>query len=347
LAIKNVNEIITPKLKGLYPKNQNEIDELMIKLDGTKNKSKLGANAILAVSMAVCRAGAASKKIPLYQHVADLAGILSPLSLPFAGFNILEGGVHANNDLEIQEFMIVPQKRTFRENLVLVNKIFQNLKEILVKNYGNEIKIGDEAGFAPQISKTEQALFLLKNAIGENQDVKIAIDCAASQFYNNGKYLLEDKEFTRTGLLDFYKDLAQRFHIIFIEDPFDQDDWEGFKEITKTLSPKITIVGDDLTTTNIKRIKEAYNKFACNGIILKLNQIGTVSETIEAAKLAKSFGWKTIVSHRSGETLDDFIADLAVGVEADFIKSGSPAKEERMVKYNRLLEIEDDLSKLK
>ncbi|MBI3631303.1 MAG: phosphopyruvate hydratase [Candidatus Staskawiczbacteria bacterium] len=345
LAIKNINEIITPKLKGLNPENQKEIDSLMIDLDGTENKSKLGANAILAVSMAVCRAGAAARKKSLYQYISILADMKESPKIPMASFNILEGGAHAKNDLDLQEFMIVPQKKSFVENLMTGNKVCQSLKEILIKNYGNNIEMGDEAGFAPQISRTEQALYLLKSAINENPDVKIAIDCAASEFYKDGRYLLEGKEITRSGLLDFYKDLAQRFPIISIEDPFAEEDWEGFREITKELSLKINIIGDDLTTTNIKRIKEAHNKSACNGVVLKLNQIGAVSETIEASKLAKSFGWKTVVSHRSGETLDDFIADLAVGIGADFIKSGSPAKEERMVKYNRLLEIEQELRK--
>ncbi len=344
-AILNVNKIIAPKLKNYNVTEQAKIDKFLIEFDGTENKSKLGANAILAVSMAVCRAGALATKIPLYQHIAVLAGVLGPLKLPLAGFNILEGGVHANNGLDIQEFMIVPQKKTFAENLMTGNKVYQNLKKILIKNYGDKaIIMGDEGGFAPPISSTQQALFLLKSA-SENQDVKIAIDCAASQFYKNGKYLLESKELTRSGLLYFYKEIINSFPIVFIEDPFAEEDWEGFREITKEFSSKISIIGDDLTTTNIKRIKEAHNKSACNGVILKLNQIGTVSETIEAAKLAKSFGWKTVVSHRSGETLDDFIADLAVGVRADFIKSGSPTKEERMVKYNRLLQIESELRK--
>jgi len=345
-AILNINKIIALKLKNKDAVKQAEIDKFLIELDGTENKSKLGANAILAVSMAVCRAGADARKITLYQYIAVLAGVLGPLKLPLASFNILEGGAHAKNDLDIQEFMVVPLKKTFRENLILGNRVYQNLKEILVKNYGAKATtIGDEGGFAPQISKTEQALYLLKSAIRESPDVKIAIDCAASQFYKNGKYLLEDKEFTRADLLDFYKDLAQRFPVIFIEDPFAEDDWEGFRQITKELSLKVSVIGDDLTTTNINRIKEAHNKSACNGVIIKPNQIGTVTETIEAANLAKSFGWKTIVSHRSGETMDTFISDLAVGIGADFIKSGSPSQEERMVKYNRLSQIESELRK--
>ena len=365
-ATKNVNEIIAPKLKGKNPVNQKEIDELMIKLDGTENKSKLGANAILAVSLAVCRAGAGVKKMPLYSHIAELAETRSPLKIPLAMFNILEGGRHvrrtlseAEGHLAIQEFMIVPQKDSFAENLVICNKVFNNLKENIEKNYSSapfdsaqgrssgQVGLGDEGGFAPKISKTEQALFLLKGAIGEN-DCKIALDCAASEFYNpsagsGGKYVLDGREFSREELLKFYEDLADRFPIISVEDPFDDEDWNGFEFIVRQIGNKISIIGDDLTTTNIKRMKEAYNKKACNGVILKLNQIGTVSETIEACSLAKSFGWKTIVSHRSGETTDSFIADLTVGLSTDYIKSGSPAKEERIVKYKRLLEIEREI----
>ena len=362
-AIKNVNEIIAPKLKGKDVLNQKEIDELMIGLDGTENKSKLGANAVLPVSMAVCRAGAGSKKIPLYRHIFELCdvGHRTELKIPFAMFNVLEGGAHADNELSVQEFMAVSQKKTFAENLVLCNKVFNNLKNLIEKNFlpagrqAAELGMGDEGGFAPKISKTEQALYLLKNAIGA-EDIKIALDCAASQFYKDGKYILEGREFSKNELLEFYSDLAARFSIILIEDPFAEEDWDGFESVVDKFSHSpvngrdMIVVGDDLTTTNIKKIREAHNKNACNGVILKLNQIGTVSETIEAASLAKSFnsprgeaGWKTIVSHRAGETMDDFIADFSVGIGADFIKSGSPAKPERMVKYKRLLEIEKEI----
>ena len=351
-AIENINKIIAPKLKGKDPAQQKEIDDLMISLDDTENKSKLGANAILAVSMAVCRAGAASEKISLYQHIAKLIDTrclsadrhrVSIQKLPLAMFNILEGGAHADNNLDIQEFMVVPQKEIFAENLVLCNKIFQNLKELIEKNYG-PAELGDEGGFAPKISKTEQTLYLLKSAIGSD-DAKVALDCAASQFFIDGKYKIDGQTLTRTELLEFYEGLVNSFPIISIEDPFSEEDWQGFESIVRQLGNKISIIGDDLTTTNIKRIKEAHNKLACNGVILKLNQIGTVSETLEASELAKSFNWKTIVSHRSGETMDNFIADLAVGLSTDFIKSGSPAKEERMVKYKRLIEIENELKK--
>jgi len=343
-AIENVNKIIAPKLKGKDVLNQKEIDELMIGLDGTPNKSKLGANAILAISMAVCRAGAGAKKVSLYQHIAELADLRHPLVVPLAMFNILNGGAHVHTEkhLDIQEFIIIPQNKTFAENLFSCNKIFLNLKELIEKNYG-KTEMGDEGGFAPQISKTEQALYLLKSAI-KDEDARIALDCAASQFFSDGKYKVDGQEFTDAGLSQFYEDLVKNFAIISIEDPFAEEDWNGFESIVRQLGNKIIIVGDDLTTTNIKRIKEAHNKSACNGVILKLNQIGTVSETIKASNLAKSFGWKTIVSHRSGETMDNFIADLAIGLSADFLKAGSPAKPERMVKYSRLLEIEKELN---
>lgn len=361
-AIKNINEIIAPKLKGQDVLNQQEIDKLMVALDGTENKSKLGANAILPVSMAVCRAGAVAKKVSLYQHIADLSGRKLEIKeqMPLAMFNVIEGGAHihpakseAENislepknvklGLDIQEFIVIPQKKTFAENLVSCNKIFQNLKELIEKNYG-PAELGDEGGFAPHILKAEQALYLLKTAIADD-GAKIALDCAATQFYKEGKYDMEGMGFTKHELLEFYEGLVSHFPIISIEDPYREDDWQGFEMMTAQLGKKIIIVGDDLTTTNISKIKEAHNKLACNGVILKLNQIGTVSETIEASNLAKSFGWKTIVSHRSGETMDNFIADLAVGLGADFLKAGSPAKPERMIKYSRLLEIEQETKK--
>ena len=229
----------------------------------------------------------------------------------------------------------------------MCNTVFNNLKEILSKNYSGKELIGFEGGFESPFSSTEQALYSLKAAIGK-EEINIALDVAASEFYENGKYNLENRIFTKSELLEFYENLVKGFKIISIEDPFAEDDWQGWEAImlkSKIQNPKLLIIGDDLTTTNIKRIKEAHNKNACNAVILKLNQIGTVSETIEASKMAEVFGWKTIVSHRSGETVDSFIADLAVGTGADFLKAGSPAKPERMVKYARLLEIEQELNK--
>ena len=346
-AIDNVNEIIAPKLKGKDVLNQKEIDDLMLELDGTENKSKLGANAILPVSMAVCRAGAGAKKVSLYKHLAELSGNKNRFFIPLPMFNILNGGRHVHKEphLDIQEFMVVGQKKTIAENLVVCSKIFNNLKGEIEKDFGKEnLDLGDEGGFAPPIFSVEKALFLLKGAVAGEKDVKFALDSAASEFYKNGKYVLEGNELTRAQLIEFYKNLAKEFDIISFEDPFAEEDWEGFREFTKEMPGKI-VIADDLTTTNIKRIKEAHNKSSCNGVLIKLNQIGTVSETIEAVNMTKSFGWKVAVSHRSGETMDTFIADLAVGTGADFLKAGSPAKPERMVKYQRLLEIEQELSK--
>ncbi len=347
-AIKNINNIIAPKLIGMDPSNQKELDELMIQLDSTENKSKLGANAILPVSMAICRAGAAAQKLELYEHISAISG--NVLKMPLPSFNILNGGAHAKNELEFQEFMVVPQKKTFQENLVLGSEIFNKLTELLKQTPGGVPEMGDEGGYAPEIHNAEQALLLIKSAIGNHQDVKIALDCAASEFYRDGKYEVEKgKQLSRSEMVEFYKDLVARFPIISIEDAFSEEDWEGFKLLNSQLpiSNFQTLIGDDLTTTNVKKIKEAHSKNACNGVVIKPNQIGTVSETIEAVNLAKSYGWKIIVSHRSGETMDNFIADFAVGVGADFIKSGAYTKDVRIVKYNRLLEIENELSKIK
>ena len=314
----------------------------MLALDGTPNKSKLGANAILPVSMAVARAGAVAKKIALYQYLSELSG--NKVSMPLPSFNILNGGAHAKNELKLQEFMVVPMKKNFQENLVLGSEVFNKLTELL-KERGDLPEMGDEGGYAPAISNAEQALLLIKSSIGSHADVKIALDCAASEFYRDGKYEVEEgKQLSRSEMIDFYTDLVARFPILSIEDAFAEEDWEGFKDIMRQM-PETIIIGDDLTTTNIKKIKEAQNKKACNGVIVKPNQIGTVSETLEAVKLAKSYGWKIMVSHRSGETTDVFIADLAVGVGADFIKSGSPSQPERMVKYDRLMQIEGDFKK--
>ncbi|HLD70549.1 MAG TPA: phosphopyruvate hydratase [Negativicutes bacterium] len=347
-AIANVNEIIAPKLIGKDPSNQKELDELMLALDGTPNKSKLGANAILPVSMAVCRSGAAAKKISLYQHLADIAGFKIQdlgFKMPLPSFNILNGGAHAKNELELQEFMVVPMKKTFQENLVLGSEVFNKLTELLKQTPAGVPEMGDEGGYAPQIATAEQALMLIKSAIGDHKDVKIALDCAASEFYRDGKYEVEEgKALSRNEMIDFYKDIVVRYPIVSIEDAFAEEDWNGFQEIRKAL-PETIIIGDDLTTTNVIKIKEAESKKACNGIIIKVNQIGTVSETIDAVKLAQSYGWKIMVSHRSGETMDSFIADLAVGVGADFIKSGAYTKDVRIVKYDRLLAIEQELNK--
>jgi len=323
LAIKNVNEIIAPKLIGKDVTLQEKIDKLLIKLDGTKNKSGLGANAVLGVSIAVCRAGAKAKKMPLWQWIGRIAktkpGLVSPSVL------MIEGGLHGKGGLKIQEFMIVVQGKSFKEQFKTAEKIYQSLAKILKRKYGKAgVAIGIEGAFIPPIKETEIALDLLMKAKGKNK-VKIVLDAAASHWQQQ----LKPK---------YYLGLVEQYPILAIEDPFAEEDWQSWKELSK----KILVIGDDLTVTNIERIKKAKREKACKGIIVKPNQIGTVTETIAAAKLAKSYGWKVMVSHRGGETRDDFIADLAVGIGADYIKAGAPSKPERMAKYNRLLKIEKD-----
>jgi len=349
-AVKNVKEIIAKKLKGEDVLEQKRIDNILLELDGPKDKSHLGANSILPVSMAVCRAGAFASSLPLYSYINSLFLKSRKLKIPFPSFNIINGGAHAGNDLDIQEFMIMPQEKKFSKNLQIGVEVYHSLKEILGMNFGKSaINLGDEGGFAPPLSRTKQALELLKKSIKEAgylDKVKIGLDCAATHFFKGLEYNLDNSSLTQKGLLSFYEKLVRDFPIIFLEDPFSQDDWQGFQEITRKLKRRIIILGDDLTTTNVERIKKAKKENACTGIIVKPNQIGTITETLEAVKLAKSFRWKIMVSHRSGDTIDDFIADLSVGIVADFIKSGAPARGERVAKYNRLLEIEQEIKKL-
>ncbi len=354
IAVKNVNEIIGPKLKGKDPAKQKEIDNLMIKLDGTKNKSKLGGNSILGVSTAVCRAGAKAKNVPLYQHIAEIyrerfSGD-SQIKLPMPAFNVINGGLHAGNELDFQEFMVVPQVKPFSKALEMASEIYQELKNIIKEKYINlAINVGDEGGFAPPVGVPEEAIELILRAaknLGYQKKLAIILDIAASQFYAKGTYKMKIGAFTKQGLLNYYSTLIKKYPILGLEDPFSEEDWEGWKALSlkfKAQSSNLLIIGDDLLVTNPKRIKEAKEKDACNGMIIKPNQIGTVIEAIEAAKLAKSFNWKVMVSHRSGETNDDFIADFAVGIGADFIKAGAPARGERVAKYNRLLRVGEEI----
>lgn len=361
-AVKNVNRIIAPKLLGKDPTKQEEIDRLMIKLDGTKNKSRLGANAICGVSLAVCRAGAAAKNLPLYQYIAEIyRGRASvklsedgPLTLPMPCFNVINGGAHAGNDLDFQEFMLVPQFSKFSENLEAASEVYHFLKKLIIDKYLDiGANVGDEGGFAPPIRFPEEALDLVGEAViktGFEGEVKIIIDVAASEFFSKGEYRMKKTKmtFSKNGFLNYYKNLLKKYPIAGLEDPFAQDDWGSWRSLkskTKNQKSKITIIGDDLLVTSPARIKEAHKKQACNGMILKVNQIGTVSEALEGAKLAKSYGWKIMVANRSGETNDDFISDLAVGIGAKFIKAGAPARGERVAKYNRLLKIEEEIKK--
>ncbi len=344
-AVNNVNRIIAPKLIGKNPTEQKEIDDFLIKLDGTKNKSKLGANAILAVSIASLRAGAAAKNFPLWKWISQLSKKQPKLPIPC--LLTMEGGLHGRGDLDVQEFMVVNFATSFKERLKISTEIFHVLGGILIKKYGKSAtNVGIEGAFTPPLKKTKEALDLVMAAIekaGYKNKVKIILDIAASSFYQNGKYHFESGILSKEKLLEFYSEIFSEYPIVAIEDPFSEEDWEGFQRIIEKFGNRITIIGDDLLVTNLERIKLAKNKKACNGLILKPNQIGTVSETIEAAKLAMKGGWEVFVKHRGGETCDDFISDLSVGLGTGWIMAGAPTRGERVVKYNRLLKIEEEL----
>jgi enolase len=343
VAVKNINEIIGPRLVGKGVVHQKETDRTLIKLDGTKNKSRLGANATLAVSLAVLRAGAREKGVPLWKWISRIAG--RKPSLPAPCLLYLEGGLHGRGGLKIQEFMGFLKGGSFQKKFRTGARIYLNLKRALAKKYGKKaIKLGLEGAFVPSIKKTEEALDLL-SAVGKKDKLRIILDVAASSFFKRRKYHFEGGGIDKKELLDFYLKLCQKYPISALEDPFSEEDWNYFQKITRILGKKITIIGDDLLVTNIQRIKKAVKKKACNGLILKPNQIGTVSETIEAAKLAIKNKWKVFVKHRSGETKDDFIADLAVGLGTGWIMAGAPSKPERMVKYNILLKIEKEFKR--
>ena len=345
-AVKNVNSIINPQLIGMDVRDQVAIDKAMRDLDQAPNKGRLGANAMCGVSLAVARAAAGSQKMALYRYIAKLSGNKN-LALPKACFNIINGGAHAGNNLDFQEFMIVPQAEKFSDNLRAASEIYHQLKKDLVAKYGKlSANLGDEGGFAPPIETPKEALDILTQAIrdlGSSVPVKFIIDVASSQFFNSGKYTMRFGVCDSAGLASFYTQLISQYpQIIGLEDAFAEDDWAGWQGFSFTGM----MIGDDLLVTNPERIKEAHEKKACNAMILKINQIGTVTEALEAAALAKSYGWKIIVSHRSGETNDDFIADFAVGIAADYIKTGAPARGERLAKYNRLAKIEEELNLL-
>jgi enolase len=336
-VVENIEKIIAPAIKEEDILNQKKIDEILLELDGTKNKSRLGANAILPVSIVFCRAGAVAKGIPLYRYISEMAG--KECVLPRPSFNMIEGGRHSGSGLVFQEFMVVPQKDIFKENFETGIRIYNKLRGILENKYGKEnISLSREGAFSGPADIYEALDSVI--VAGQGEKIKIAIDAAASSFYKEGFYNIAGKSVPREELVNIYQDIISRYPIASIEDPFFEEDFKGIFGLDRE---DITIFGDDVTVSNIERIKLAKEKNACNGLILKPNQIGTVTETLEAAKLAKSFGWKIMVSNRAGETEDDFIADLAVGIGADFIKSGAPYPKERMVKYNRLEKIEKEL----
>lgn len=333
-------------IEGINLIRQREIDNLMIERDGKINKSRFGANSMLAVSIAVARHGAEAEGMRLFEYINELLAMNKKLRLPRPFFNVINGGKHAGNDLPIQEFMISPRANSYTKALEMGSEIYHALKEILIKKYGkNAINVGDEGGFAPPIKKAEQALDLLLKAItkaGYKGKVDIAMDCAASEFYKNGYYFVPIKK-SNDKLLEYYLKLIKKYPIISIEDPFYEDDFESFAKLRE--KTKILIVGDDLLVTNVKRIKKAIDKKSCNCLLLKPNQIGTVSETLDAVRLAYENGWEVMVSHRSGETEDSFISDLAVGIGATMIKAGAPCRGERVSKYNRLLRIQSYFSR--
>ena len=347
-AVANVNEIIAPELLGVDSINQVMIDQIMIELDGTKNKSKLGANAILGVSMACAKAAADTLALPLFQYL----GGVNAKTLPVPMMNILNGGEHADNNVDIQEFMVMPVgAKTFKEALKIGAEIYHNLKKVLQEK-GLGTGVGDEGGFAPNLSSNEEALKTIIEAIKKagykpGDDVVLALDVAASEIYDKEskkyKFAGEGKEFTVEKLVDFYEELVEKYPIISIEDGLDEEDWEGWKLFTERLGDKIQLMGDDLFVTNVERLKRGIDKGIGNSILIKLNQIGTITETLDAIEMAKTAGYTAVVSHRSGETSDNTIADLVIATNAGQIKTGAPARSDRVSKYNQLLRLEDIL----
>ncbi|BBU38499.1 phosphopyruvate hydratase [Aeribacillus composti] len=347
-AVKNVNEIIAPELLGFDVTEQNAIDQLLIELDGTENKGKLGANAILGVSMAVARAAADYLGVPLYQYL----GGFNAKTLPVPMMNILNGGAHADNNVDIQEFMIMPVgAESFREALRMGAEIFHSLKSVL-KGKGYNTAVGDEGGFAPNLQSNEEALQTIIEAIEKagykpGEQVKLAMDVASSELFNkeDGKYHLEGEGVVKTSeeMVQWYEELVSKYPIISIEDGLDENDWEGHKLLTERLGGKVQLVGDDLFVTNTKKLAEGIEKGVGNSILIKVNQIGTLTETFDAIEMAKRAGYTAVISHRSGETEDSTIADIAVATNAGQIKTGAPSRTDRVAKYNQLLRIEDQL----
>ncbi len=352
-AVENVNGAIAEKLIGMDAENQKEIDQAMLKLDGTENKSNLGANAILGVSLAVCRAAATESGLPLYAYIAQKFGSKKEsFRMPVPMFNIINGGQHSDSGLSIQEYKIIPVwVKTFREQFRAGSEIFQALKSILV-GMEQSTAVGDEGGFAPRLESNAQALEVINRAIEAagykpGQEVCLGVDAAANSFFdeagNKYNFQPENVSLTREMLINIYKEWVVKYNVISVEDGLNESDWEGWRILNEKIGEKAMLIGDDLLVTNVKRLKIAIEEKACNSVLIKVNQIGTFTETIDCIKLAKKNGMKTVISHRSGETTDDFIADLAVGTQADFIKSGSLSRGERICKYNRLLRIEEEI----
>ena len=344
-AVQNVTQNIFPKIEGCDPFNQEALDDLLIELDGTENKSNLGANALLGVSMAVCRAAAVSQGISLYKYLIPKSNIL-----PVPMMNILNGGSHADNNVDIQEFMVIPHGvNSFSEALRMGTETFHQLRKAL-KRRGLNTSVGDEGGFAPNLKSNEEAVEIIIEAIRDagykpGEEISIAIDVAASEFYSNGKYHLESEKRSLTSdeMVQYFSSLVEKYPIISIEDGLSENDWDGWKVLNDELGTKIQIVGDDLTVTNILRLQKAIDERSMNAILIKLNQIGTVSETIQAVDLARANNFGAVISHRSGETEDTFIADFSVAMGMGQIKTGSASRTDRICRYNQLLRIEEEL----
>jgi len=346
-AVENVNEILAPELIGMSVLRQRELDQRMLELDGTKGKNKLGANALLGISMAAARAAAVYCELPLYQY---LGGACST-ELPVPMLNIINGGAHADNSIDLQEFMIVPIGATsFREALRMAAEVFHTLKAVL-RGMKQSTAVGDEGGFAPNLSSNEEALKIIVQAVEKagyqpGTDISIALDPAASEFYDNGRYVFKKstgETLSSQQMVDFYENLTAKYPIISIEDGLSEDDWDGWKLLTERLGNRIQLVGDDIFVTNPERLQRGFDQKVANSILIKLNQIGTVTETVETIQMAQKRGYTAVVSHRSGETEDTFIADLAVGLSTGQIKTGSACRSERIAKYNQLLRIEEFL----
>ena len=350
-AVDNINGAIAEALMDKDADNQQAIDDIMLRLDGTDNKEKLGANAILAVSLAVAKAAATSQGIALYEHIANLNETAGQYSMPLPMMNILNGGEHADNNVDIQEFMIQPVgAESFKEALRMGAEVFHALKKVLQQR-GLSTAVGDEGGFAPNLASNEEALQVIVEAVEKagyamGKDITLALDCAASEFYKDGQYVLagENKSFDAAGFADYLAELCDRYPIVSIEDGLDESDWDGWKVLTEKLGDKVQLVGDDLFVTNTRILKEGIDKSIANSILIKFNQIGSLTETLAAIKMARDAGYSAVISHRSGETEDATIADLAVGTAAGQIKTGSLCRSDRVAKYNQLLRIEGELN---